>query len=86
MHAHNKNKMANSQCELLPLPGSKSMIWGFFGFPAKDGQFVEKDKKKRKEVICKMCKKICLYWKYNEFNYSPLKQPYKRIRNNDAAK
>jgi len=30
---------------------------GFFGFPAKDGQFIEKDKKKRKEVICKACKK-----------------------------
>ena len=27
----------------------------FFGFPAKDGQFVEKDKKKRNEVTCKLC-------------------------------
>ena len=45
--------MANSEHELLPLLGSKSAIWAFFGFPAKYGQFIEQDK--RKEVICKMC-------------------------------
>ena len=29
-------------------------MYGVFGFPAKDGQFVEKDKK-RNEVTCKLC-------------------------------
>ena len=53
--------MADSEHELLPLPGSKSMFWGFSGFPAKDGQFIEKDKKKRKEVICKTCKREFAY-------------------------
>ena len=46
-------KMVDNELELLPLPGSKSTIWGFFGFPAKDGQFIEKDKKKRNELVCK---------------------------------
>ena len=52
-------KMADSECELLPLSRSKSAIWAFFGFPAKDGQFIEQDtcKRKRKEVICKTCRK-----------------------------
>jgi len=53
--------MADSERKLLPLPGSKSVIWGFFRFLAKDGQFIEKDKKKRKEVICKVCKKEFVY-------------------------
>lgn len=56
-----KIKMADNGHELFPLPGSKSMIWAFFGFPAKDGQFLEIDKKKRKEVICKTCKKEFAY-------------------------
>ena len=54
-------KMADSERELLPLPGSKSVIWAFFGFPAKDGQFIEQDKRKRKEVICKTCRKEFAY-------------------------
>jgi len=33
----------------------------FFGFPARDGQFLEKDKRKRKEVVCKKCKKRFTY-------------------------
>ena len=54
-------KMADSERKLLPLPGSKSAIWAFFGFPAKDGQFIEQDKRKRKEVICKTCRKEFAY-------------------------
>ena len=54
-------KMADNELELLPLPGSKSAIWFFFGFLAKDGQFIEKDKKKRNEVVCKKCKKRSAY-------------------------
>ena len=50
-------KIADSERQLLPLPGSKSAIWAFFGFSTKDGQFIEQDKKKRKEVICKTCRK-----------------------------
>ena len=33
----------------------------FFGFPAKDGQFVEKDKKERNEVTCKLCFQVLKY-------------------------
>ena len=51
--------MADSEVELLPLPGSKSAIWAFYGFPAKDGQFIEKNK--RNEVVCKMCKERFSY-------------------------
>jgi len=47
--------MADVGLELLPLLASKSKsaIWAFFGFPVKDGQFIEKEKKKRNEVICR---------------------------------
>ena len=54
-------KMADNEPELLPLPGSKSVIWVFFGFPAKDGLFIEKEKKKRNKVVCKKCKKRFAY-------------------------
>ena len=47
-------KIADGELELLPLPGLKSAIWGFFRFLA-DGQFIEK--KERMEVICKKCKR-----------------------------
>ena len=46
--------MATSKTELLSLEGAISGIWRFFGFTAKDGQFLEKDKKKRKEVTFKL--------------------------------
>ena len=52
--------MATSKIELLPLEGAISGIWRFFGFPAKDGQFVEKDKK-RNEVACKLCFQVLKY-------------------------
>ena len=32
--------------ELLPLQGCTSRVWQYFGFPARDGRFVEPDKKK----------------------------------------
>ena len=37
--------MATSR-DLLPLEGAKSGVWDYFGFPAKDGKFVEPDNKK----------------------------------------
>jgi len=40
-----------AETELMPLPGSKSAIWGFFGFPARDGQFIEKDKRKERKLF-----------------------------------
>ena len=39
-----------SEVELIPLEGFTSKIWRYFGFPGKDGQFVERDKRKRNEV------------------------------------
>ena len=41
--------------ELLPLKNAKGAIWTFFGFQSKDGEFVEKDKRKRDIVYCKLC-------------------------------
>ena len=43
--------------ELLPLDKAKSEVWKHFGFPAKDGQFIEKDKRRRTIVYCKLCPK-----------------------------
>ena len=53
--------MADSEHELLPLPGSNSTIWTYFRFLAKEGKFVEKDKRKRNTVICKTCKREFVY-------------------------
>jgi len=50
------------ETELLPLEGCSSKIWKYFGFPAKDGQYIERDKRKRNEVTCGRCKKR---FKYN---------------------
>ena len=41
--------------ELLPLEKSKSPVWTYFGFLARGGEFVEKEKKKRQTVVCKLC-------------------------------
>ena len=56
----NKGKMAadnaiHGDLELLPLENAKGAIWTFFGFQSKDGAFVEKDKRKRDIVYCKLC-------------------------------
>ena len=54
----------DSSCErreLLPLYKGKSGVWDYFGFPAKNGDFTEKDKKKRREVYCKLCPKKINY-------------------------
>ena len=61
MHMHiSELKMAlisvEDQLELLPLENSTSPVWKFFGFPSHDGKMVERDKKKRKRVFCKLCK------------------------------
>ena len=47
---------SSGECrELLPLDKAKSSMWEYFGFPAKNGDFAKKDKKKRTEVQCKVC-------------------------------
>ena len=47
--------------QFLPLEHSTSKIWKYFGFPARDGIFLETDKRKRNEVTCKVCKKKFKY-------------------------
>ena len=42
--------------EYLPLEKAKSVVWNHFGFPARSGKFIQKDKRLRKEVFCKICK------------------------------
>ena len=43
-------KMAMSDCELLPLEGGNQRYLAFFCFSVKDGQFVEKNKKRNEEA------------------------------------
>ena len=50
-----------SKHELLPLEKAKSAVWNYFGFPAQSGEFIEKDKKKRTTVFCKLCPKQLPY-------------------------
>ena len=57
---------SNSECcetfrELLRLEKVKSPVWDYFGFPAANGQYLEKDKKKQTEVYCKLCPKKLNY-------------------------
>ena len=71
--------MTSEWTDLLPLEGSKSDVWKHFGFPARDGKFLQPDKKSRKEVICKMCHK-CLKYCGNTTNlHFHLKEHHHRI-------
>ena len=64
---HDKSQSDNTDdTELIPLEGASSKIWKYFGFPGKDGQFTERDKRKQNEVICSRCKKR---FKYNGNTY-----------------
>ena len=47
--------------ELIPLEGATSAVWKYFGFPAKNGKFIQPDKKKRNKVNCKLCVKVITY-------------------------
>ena len=49
------NQSSSSECELLQLDKATSNVWQYFGFPAKEGKFVEPDRKKRNQVSCKLC-------------------------------
>ena len=42
----------------LPLEGSSSMVWKYFGFKESNGKFVEPNKKARKEVFCQICERL----------------------------
>ena len=48
--ADNESPSTNQHLELLPLENFKSPIWNHFGFPAKDGRFVD-EKGKRKHLL-----------------------------------
>ena len=54
-------KTSSDLHELLPLEKAKSTVWQYFGFPAENGEFTEKDRKKRSEVFCKLCPKKMNY-------------------------
>ena len=47
--------------EFLPLEKAKSIVWNYFGFPARSGKFIQKDKRLRKEVYCKFCRRSLSY-------------------------
>jgi len=52
---------ANVVTEYLPLEKVKSVVWTHFGFPARSGKFIQKDKHLRKKVFCKLCKQSFSY-------------------------
>ena len=47
--------------EFLPLEKAKSIVWNYFGFPARSGKFIQKDKRLQKEVYCKLCRRSLSY-------------------------
>lgn len=57
----NTGEVPEGTAELLPLEKAKSRVWNYFGFPASSGEYVEKDKRLRKEVFCKICKHSLSY-------------------------
>ena len=54
-------EMEHDGVELIPLEGCSSKIWKFFGFPGKDREYIEKDKRKHNEVTCAVCSKWFKY-------------------------
>ena len=67
--------------KLIPLEGASSKIWKYFGFPGKDGQLTERDKRKRNEVICSCCRKR---FKYNG-NTSNMRSHLNTVHPSDFA-
>ena len=59
--ANRNYEVSGSTVELLLLEGSTSEVWKHFGFPRRDGKFIEMDKKKCTDVCCKLCKKALKY-------------------------
>ena len=57
-----RNESQSGETELIPLEGCSSKIWKYCGFPGKDGQYIERDKRKRNGVICGYC------WKHFKYN------------------
>ena len=69
--------------QYLPLEKAKSPACEHFRFKAKDGQFVEKDKKKRKKsngVLHTLQESFILQRKHNEHDGSFAKPPQNRVR------
>ena len=54
-------KMAGTNFDLLALEGAKSKVWRYFGFPAREGEYIEPVKKLQKYVYCKICRKKLNY-------------------------
>ena len=61
MASESQASSSENVIQFLPLEHSTSKIWKYFGFPARDGIFLETDKRKRNEVTCKVCKKKFKY-------------------------
>ena len=82
--------------KFLPLEKVKIPIWQLFGFPARSGEYVEKDKRRRKEVFCALCKnplnytgsttnmivylQYCHLAEYNEFLFFSNQSPVTRLK------
>ena len=43
--------MAGTNFDLLALEGAKSKVWRYFGFPAREGEYIEPVKKLRKSMF-----------------------------------
>ena len=76
-----RDESQSGETELIPLEGASSKIWKYFGFPGKDGQYIERDKRKRNEVTCGRCKKR---FKYNG-NTSNMRSHLSAVHPSDFA-
>ena len=48
----------NEEFKALPLEGSSSVVWKYFGFKESNEKFVEPNKKTQKEVFCRICGRL----------------------------
>ena len=71
-------KIVEDATDLLSLEGSTSEVWKHFGFPAKNGKYIEADKKKRVKVCCKLCKKSLKYCRNTSNLRAHLEQDHKK--------
>ena len=52
---------SSEEIKLLPFERGKSGVWAYFGFAAKNGEYIKKEKRKRSKVICRLCRKQLHY-------------------------
>ena len=68
--AESSSSSQSTACALLPLEKDKSAVWEYFGFPSRDGEFIEKIRKKNHRLLQTTFEEASVPWYYNEHDDS----------------